>query len=503
MRYISTRGGDSGVTAREAIVRGLAKDGGLYVPETIPALDIPLKELLPLSYPELAKALLRPYLNFSEDELAACAEKAYASGRFTHPDIAPLVTPLKDENNIHFLELFHGPTLAFKDMALSILPHLMKASASAQDDMVILTATSGDTGKAALEAFCDVEGVSIAVFYPQDGVSNLQKRQMITQAGNNTHVFGIIGNFDDAQMGVKKIFSNPTLASRMAQHGKIFSSANSINIGRLLPQIVYYFYAYGQLVKKGNIKLGSKINFVVPTGNFGNILSGYYAKRMGLPINKLICASNDNKILYDFFRTGVYDKKRAFHYTISPSMDILVSSNLERLLFHATDAESVRSMMDSLGGQGCFETKTTANFDDFYGVHASEDETRQSIFKAGKNGYVMDPHTAVAYHGGQRYIAETGDNTPQVVISTASPYKFVADVLGALGESPKDDDTENVKLLSEKGNLPIPEAITQLAYKTVRHTLVCPVEDMEKVVREQVLQILQTQPTRKRSTKHP
>lgn len=483
MKYISTRGHDKKVAAKEAILRGLAPDGGLYVPEAIPALDRPLEELLTLPYIDLAKAILKPYLDFSEAELNACVEKAYAPGRFTDAKVAPV----KSACDVHFLELFHGPTLAFKDMALSILPHLMKASAS-QEELVILTATSGDTGKAALEAFCDVENVSIIVFYPQNGVSNLQKRQMITQEGANTCVIGVEGNFDDAQTGVKMIFSNTDLARDMAQAGKMFSSANSINIGRLLPQIVYYFYAYGQLVQKNSIKSGDAINFVVPTGNFGNILAGYYAKAMGLPIHKLICASNDNKVLYDFLCTGIYDKNRDFHCTISPSMDILVSSNLERLLFHVTDAKSVCGMMESLNTQGRFQLDTKLS--DFFGVHTSEAETRQAIFDGSQMGYTMDTHTAVAYHAGRQYVKETGDDTQQIVISTASPYKFAEDVLRALkvdwDSGDDDSDMAAVQALSTASGLPIPEAVSQLANKPVRHTTICAVKDMEQAVRRRV-----------------
>ena len=470
MRYISTRGGDSGVTAKEAISRGLANDGGLYVPEVIPKLDRPLSEVLSLPYPDLARYILRFYLNFSEDELKTCVSNAYTNRRFTHPKIAPL----KDACGVHFLELFHGPTLAFKDMALSVLPYLFKASTPPGEELVILTATSGDTGKAALEAFCNVDGVSIVVFYPEKGVSNLQKRQMITQAGNNTYVFGVKGNFDDTQTGVKKIFMSQPVSG-----GKKFSSANSINIGRLLPQIVYYFYAYAQL----NIKTGEEVNFVVPTGNFGNILAGYYAKEMGLPIRKLICASNDNKILYDFFRTGSYDKNREFYCTISPSMDILISSNLERLLFAATNSDTVRGMMESLATGGRF--KNHASLPDFYGAYTTEEETRKAIFEVWqKCGYVMDTHTAVAYHAGQKYTSETGDTTGQIIISTASPYKFAEDVLIALGDTPKNDDMATVRALSEKTGLPIPKAVSELEHLPVRHSTVCSVEDMAKAVED-------------------
>jgi len=480
MRYISTRGGGVAANASQAILRGLAEDGGLYVPEAIPRMDRPMDEWLSLSYPELTRTVLRLFLDFSEEELTACVEAAYAQHRFDDP----LIAPVKMAAGVHFLELFHGPTLAFKDMALSILPHLMKTAAARegiQDKIVILTATSGDTGKAALEAFCDVPGTQIAVFYPQDGVSAMQKRQMITQEGENTHVFGVRGNFDDAQTGVKKIFADTALTRDMAARGLVFSSANSINIGRLLPQIVYYFYAYAQLVRSGAILPGGCVNFVVPTGNFGNILAGYYAKEMGLPIYKLICASNDNKVLYDFFKTGVYDRNREFFCTISPSMDILVSSNLERLLFHATRAESVHRMMEELNTTGRYET--TAHLPDFFGAYVTENAARQAIFESAQQGYVMDPHTAVAYDAAQQYVAATGDRTAQVVVSTASPFKFAEDVLIAVTKSAeKKDAMDAAQELAAANGLPIPEGIAKLTDKTVRHTLVCDVTDMQRVV---------------------
>ncbi|MCL2399060.1 MAG: threonine synthase [Defluviitaleaceae bacterium] len=484
MRYISTRGNGASVTAKEAILKGLALDGGLYVPENIPSISF--EELLPLSYPNLAREILRPYLNFTEEELNTCVEQAYTTERFSHPLIAPLTTPFDDKSKskIYFLELFHGPTLAFKDMALSILPYLMTISAKCEasgKELVILTATSGDTGKAALEAFCNVKGISIIVFYPEKGVSNLQKRQMITQEGDNTYVFGVKGNFDDAQTGVKKLFSDPNLAQDLAKDNKMFSSANSINIGRLLPQIVYYFYAYGQLVKEKNLQIGEKINFVVPTGNFGNILAGYYAKKMGLPINKLICASNDNKILYDFFQTGIYDKNREFYCTMSPSMDILISGNLERLLFHATDSNTVKTMMDALADKGRFETQIS--LPDFYGVYTTAEETKQAILNVSQSGYIMDPHTAVAYHAGQQYMIETGDTTHQVVISTASPFKFAEDVLESLNINMKSDSIDHIKALSKISGLPIPNSIVELTNKKVHHTKVCDIKNMEEEVR--------------------
>lgn len=509
MKYISTRGNDHSVTAKEAIFKGLAPDGGLYVPENIPSLNSmgkSIEKLITLAYPDLAKEILQPYLNFTEEELNDCVQQAYTTERFNHPLIAPITSPFEDEKKIHFLELFHGPTLAFKDMALSLLPHLMNVSSSietsrpeaSKKELVILTATSGDTGKAALEAFCNIKGVSIVVFYPEKGVSNLQKRQMITQEGDNTYVFGVKGNFDDAQTGVKKLFSDSNLLQDLANNNKVFSSANSINIGRLLPQIVYYFYAYGQLVKEKKLQLGEKINFVVPTGNFGNILAGYYAKEMGLPINKLVCASNDNKVLYDFFKTGIYDKNREFHCTISPSMDILVSSNLERLLFHTASSnksDAIKKMMCGLADKGRFETQV--RFPDFYGVYTTEEETKHAILEVSQSGYIMDPHTAVAYRAGQQYIKETGDNTLQVVISTASPFKFAEDVIESLnkslsknsneGTTTKENDMESIKILSEISGLPIPVAAAQLMHKEIRHTVVCDIECMEKEVRRVIL----------------
>jgi len=476
--YKSTRGNSAKVTAKEAIIYGLADDGGLYVPEDIAALD--LNSLTNLPYQQLAKTILRPYLNFSDDELGKCVSRAYDGLRFTNKLIAPLVTPLKGEESIHFLELFHGPTLAFKDMALSILPHLMKAS-SYEGELVILTATSGDTGKAALEAFCGVEGVKIVVFYPKDGVSDVQKLQMMTQEGDNTYVYGIEGNFDDAQTGVKNIFNNQDFCRELSAKGKRLSSANSINIGRLLPQIVYYFYAYGQLAKKGRIKVGDKINFVVPTGNFGNILAGYYAKKMGLPVKKLICASNSNNILCDFLATGEYNRNRMFYNTISPSMDILISSNLERLLYHETNAACVSKMMKDLSASGSFRLNT--EFSGFYGTYATEEETRRAIYECRQKGYLIDPHTGVAYHAGRQYAAETGDSTEQIIISTASPFKFAKDVAEALElGSGEINDSNAVQLLSDECNLQIPPAIEGLYDKEKRHTGVYTVRDMENLV---------------------
>ena len=354
--YSSTRSNSEKVTASQAILKGLAEDGGLFVPDSIPALDVKLEDLAGFSYQETAYEVMKLFLgDFTEEELKACIRGAY-DDKFDTSEIAPLVK----KDGAYYLELFHGKTIAFKDMALSILPYLMTTSAKkngVKNEIVILTATSGDTGKAALAGFADVPGTSIIVFYPKNGVSPIQEKQMLTQKGENTNVVGIVGNFDDAQTGVKNMFNSKELAERMDKKGYQFSSANSINIGRLVPQIVYYVYAYGQLLKKGDITCGEKINVVVPTGNFGNILAAYYAKNMGVPIETLFCASNENKVLYDFFQTGKYDRKREFILTSSPSMDILISSNLERLIYRIAgeDPQKTKQMMDALSGQGEYE----------------------------------------------------------------------------------------------------------------------------------------------------
>lgn len=498
MRYISTRGEAEAVSAGQAILKGLADDGGLYVPEQIPTFSKPLSAYIPLPYPSLAYEILSSYLtDYPEAELRACVDKAYA-----YPDNFddPLVAPLRKTDGIYYLELFHGRTLAFKDMALSLLPHLLTAAAARYrpgEKTVVLTATSGDTGKAALEGFKEVDGVSVAVFYPEDGVSTMQKRQMITQEGSNTYVFGVRGNFDDAQSGVKKIFNNKALAAQMLEKGLVFSSANSINIGRLLPQIVYYVYAYAQMVRQGGIKTGDPVDFTVPTGNFGNILAGYYARQMGLPIRRLICASNNNHVLYDFFRTGLYDINRAFYTTLSPSMDILVSSNLERLLYHtAQDAALVAQRMTELSRDGRYQFDLDLPY--FYAAYANEDETRDALRDTARQGYVTDPHTAVAYHAYQRYKAEAGDDTPSIIIATASPFKFSANVyaaitgkssdwlqksnIGSQSEDKLEDEDSAMDKLSRLSGQPVPNALQSLAYKPVRHTTVCPVTEMEQTL---------------------
>ncbi len=433
--YKSTRSSQT-ATASQAILKGLADDGGLFVPMTIPALDKSVEELSKMTYQEVAYEVMSKFFtDFTEEELKNCIAKAYDS-KFDTKEIAPIVK----KDNAYYLELFHGATIAFKDMALSILPHLLTTSAKknhVKNEIVILTATSGDTGKAALAGFADVENTRIVVFYPKGGVSPIQEKQMVTQKGDNTFVVGIKGNFDQAQSGVKAIFGDKELAKEMDEKGFQFSSANSINIGRLIPQVVYYVYAYAQLVAKNEIKNGDKINVVVPTGNFGNILAAFYAKNMGLPIAKLICASNDNKVLFDFFRTGTYDKNREFILTNSPSMDILISSNLERLIYRTAgnDEEKNSELMRELTEDGKYTItdEMKENLKDFYGNYATEKETAAFIKELyEKTGYIIDTHTAVAADVYKKYREETADNTPSVIASTASPFKFTRSVMNAI-----------------------------------------------------------------------
>ena len=462
--YKSTRDDSVKVTASQAILKGLAPDGGLFVPESIPSFDKSLEELSKMSYKEVAYEVMKLMLDdFTEEELKACIDKAYDE-KFDTDVIAPLVKA----DGAYYLELFHGATIAFKDMALSILPHLLITSAKKNDvhnEIVILTATSGDTGKAALAGFADVKGTRIIVFYPKNGVSPIQEKQMVTQKGDNTYVIGIKGNFDDAQTGVKKIFGDKELEKEMAEAGFQFSSANSINIGRLVPQIVYYVYAYTRLLADGEIKAGDKINAVVPTGNFGNILAAFYAKNMGLPINKLICASNENKVLYDFFTTGEYDRNREFVLTTSPSMDILISSNLERLIYRiaGNSAKKNSELMESLKNTGKYEItpEMKAQLSDFYGNYATEAEDAATIKKLYEDtGYVIDTHTAVAATVYEKYKKETGDDTVTVIASTASPYKFTRSVMDAI-DSKYDSmtDFELVDELSKISNVAVPQAI--------------------------------------------
>lgn len=487
--YKSTRNANETATASMAILKGLANEGGLFVPDEIPALDISLEELSKMDYRQVAYEVMKlMFTDFTEAELKYCINNAY-DAKFDTTEIAPLVK----KAGAYYLELFHGKTIAFKDMALSILPYLLTTSAkknNVENEIVILTATSGDTGKAALAGFADVPGTKIIVFYPKNGVSPIQEKQMVTQQGDNTFVVGITGNFDDAQTGVKKMFSDAALNDYLASKGYQFSSANSINIGRLVPQMVYYVYAYTRLVATGEIHVGDKINVVVPTGNFGNILAAYYAKQMGLPIGKLICASNDNKVLYDFFETGKYDRNREFILTTSPSMDILISSNLERLIYRiaGNDAVKNKELMQALSGKGEYEITEDmkAELADFYGNYATEAETSATIRKVYESdGYIMDTHTAVAATVYDKYIAATGDKTPTVIASTASPYKFTRSVMNSIDSSyDSKTDFELVDELNALSKVKVPQAIEDIRTAPVRHNTVCDKEDMEKVVKD-------------------
>ena len=491
MYYISTRDSSLRCTAAEAIVRGLSRDGGLLLPAEIPSLSLEdLRELGRLPYQERAVRVMKPYLEeFSEEELRAYAARAYAvPEKFDDPAVAPIHST---HHKTHFLELWHGPTCAFKDMALQMLPLLLTASlrkTGEEKTACILVATSGDTGKAALEGFRDVEGTKILVFYPKDGVSDIQKLQMVTQAGENVGVCAVEGNFDDAQTGVKRIFSDEAMRDELARRGCFLSSANSINWGRVLPQIVYYVSAYAELAARGDIALGDPINFCVPTGNFGNILAGYYARRMGVPIRKLICASNANNVLTDFIRTGVYDRNRPFHTTISPSMDILISSNLERLLtlLGASDGE-VRGYMEQLRLTGRYAVSPALLEqiqEAFCCGFCDDGRTENAIGKVFAHGrYLMDTHTAVAYTVMMDHRAATGDDTPTVVVSTASPFKFCHSVLDALGVREKAAGTDLIRQLSEVTGRPAPAPLAGLAGRAVRFTDVTAPERMADAVR--------------------
>lgn len=489
LQYVSTRDASEVVSASQAILKGLANNGGLFVPTFIPKLDVSLEALSKMTYQETAYEVMKLFLSdFTKEELQTCIQRAY-DDKFDTEEIAPLVYA----DGAYYLELFHGSTIAFKDMALSILPHLMITSArknQIKNDIVILTATSGDTGKAALAGFAGVEGTKIIVFYPKDGVSPIQKQQMVTQAGDNTLVVGINGNFDQAQTGVKQMFADAQLAEELDRAGYQFSSANSINIGRLVPQIVYYVYAYSRLLAHGKIAAGESINVVVPTGNFGNILAAFYAKNMGLPIAKLICASNENKVLFDFFQTGVYDKNRPFVLTNSPSMDILVSSNLERLIYRIAGEDTVKNaaLMRDLVAEGRYEItpEMKEQLADFYGNYASEEETGRAIHDLyDKTGYVIDTHTAVASSVYEKYRQDTGDDTVTVIASTASPFKFARSVMGAIDVSYQQmDDFDLVDKLSEVSGVTVPKAVDEIRHAEVRHKTICEVEEMPQVVRD-------------------
>lgn len=491
MNYQSTRGGVSDVSAAYAIKNGIASDGGLFVPMNGVKLSIDeISKLAALSYTELAAEILGMFLtDYSHEELIECTTGAYTKEKFETDSIAPVY---KLDGNTYILELWHGPTCAFKDMALQILPHLLTRAikkTGEDKEVVILVATSGDTGKAALEGFKNVPGTRIQVFYPDNGVSEIQKLQMTTQEGNNVDVVAVKGNFDDAQTGVKKIFTDKTFGDAIAEKGFAFSSANSINWGRLAPQIVYYFASYCDLLRNSEINAGDKINICVPTGNFGNILAAYYAKSMGLPVGKLICASNINNVLTDFINTGVYDRNRIFETTVSPSMDILISSNLERFLFHASNGNSslVSDYMKQLSDNGRYEVNDDLKAiikDNFYAYCCDDETTIETIRKTyAEYDYIVDTHTAVGVHAYNRYVEETGDVTKTVIASTANPFKFNNSVLSALvskKELEDKDEFQLLQMLSDKGNIRIPKSLKELKNKFVRFNTVCDRENLKE-----------------------
>ena len=485
-KFKSTRGSNIELTGAQAIIKGLSDDKGLFVPTELPKLPFTVEEMIGKSYQEIAFKVIGAFFDdYTEDEMLCCIDGAY-DAKFEAEEIAPIV----EAGSAYFLELYHGKTAAFKDMALSILPYLLTTALKKEKEdkkICILTATSGDTGKAALEGFADVPGTEIIVFFPNQGVSQVQERQMITQEGENTHVFAINGNFDDAQTGVKKIFNDDAFAAKLAEAGCKLSSANSINVGRLVPQVAYYVYSYIKLVERGVIKNGEPMNIVVPTGNFGNILAGYYAKQMGIPVNKFICASNENKVLTDFINTGVYDIKREFYLTNTPSMDILISSNLERLLYHLSggNGEEIKDLMQQLDTEKAYSVSDTikAGLQEFYGGCASIEETNEAVAKLyNESGYLMDTHTAVAYKVYEDYKVATGDNTPTIIASTASAYKFAESVAKSIGMGEEENGFKYVEALAAKTGVRIPKGLKDLDKKEVRHTGVIDVDQMMATV---------------------
>lgn len=497
LNYKSTRSGDVTVSSAQAIAQGICGDGGLFVPENLPHFtDADLAGMQNLSYTQRAERILSAFLtDFNAEEIKECVTKAYTGGKFDDELPAPLSKLQNGPVSMYMLELWHGPTCAFKDMALQILPHLLTKSLkkiNSSKTAVILVATSGDTGKAALEGFKDVDGTRILVFYPQYGVSPMQKHQMNTQEGENVSVCAIEGNFDDAQTGVKKIFTDSKIKELLAQNEMLFSSANSINWGRLLPQIVYYFSAYCDLLASGELDgKDKKVNIVVPTGNFGNILAAYYAKKMGLPVHKFICASNSNNVLTEFLNTGVYNRNRPFFTTVSPSMDILVSSNLERLLFDLTsrDHKKVARWMEELATNGKYQVDGAVLEqlkENFYAGCCDDDETKNTIKQIYQtDNYLCDTHTAVAVNVYQQYVKAANDvDTPAIIASTASPYKFADSVLNAVSDKPNQESSEFEKTqeLSKLTGTPIPAPIAGLESKPVRFSNVCKKEEMSRVV---------------------
>lgn len=488
MKFFSTRGNDVAQNAATAITKGLAKDGGLFVPEYFPDFSEKIKDMVGCNYAQIATEVIGSYLEeYDKEQLLVACEKAYSL--FEENEPAPVV---RVEDNLFITELFHGPTLAFKDIALTLLPFLMRKGADIcgiKDEILILVATSGDTGKAALEGFKNADGIKIMVFYPSEGVSDMQKLQMQTQEGNNVNVVAVKGNFDDCQTAVKKIFSSLQIAKDLKEKGVVLSSANSINFGRLVPQIAYYFSSYCDLVDSEQIKLGDKINFVVPTGNFGNILAAYYAKQMGLPIDKLVCASNSNNVLTEFFADGTYDVNREFFKTKSPSMDILISSNLERLVFELSNRDAVltEQRMNQLKKEGKYsisEKEKLIAEQNFYADFCDEEECTDTIGRFFEySGYVLDTHTAVAMNVYESFISWTGNKNATVVISTASPYKFASDVLQALNGKKIEDAFKAAAKIEEESALPIPEQIKQLKQKERKFKTVISREEVaEKVL---------------------
>ncbi len=490
INYKSTRGSSDIKTAAQAVIKGIAEDKGLYVPDSVPQLPVSIEELAQMPYKEVAYNIISAFFtDYTAEEMRACVEGAYDS-KFDAEEVVPVV----NAGGAYFLELYHGKTAAFKDMALSILPYLLTTAMKKEKEdkkICILTATSGDTGKAALEGFADVPGTEIIVFFPNQGVSQVQERQMVTQEGENTHVFAIEGNFDDAQTGVKKIFNDSDFAEKLAEAGCKLSSANSINIGRLVPQVAYYVYGYAQLVKRGVIKAGDAINIVVPTGNFGNILAAYYAGKMGIPVNKFICASNKNKILTDFIETGVYDTNREFYLTNSPSMDILISSNLERLLYHLSgdNGDEIKALMDSLEKDKKYEVseQIREGLKSFWGGFATVEETNETIGSMYKdNDYLMDTHTAVAYKVYSDYVKETGDDRATLIASTASAYKFADSAARSIGLPEEENGFRFIEALHAETGVDIPYGLRDLDKKTVRHDKVIEIPEMRNVIEESV-----------------
>lgn len=490
MFYISTRNNNLKISSARAIVNGISEDGGLFVPEKLPNVSsTDLTILADMNYIERASFILSKFLtDFTDEEILKCVNRAYSKEKFSSNDVAKVV---KLDRNKFVLELWHGPTCAFKDMALQLLPHLLTTSMKKEvggKNVKILVATSGDTGKAALEGFKDVDGTSILVFYPEDGVSAMQRLQMVTQDGKNVDVCSIKGNFDDAQSGVKKIFTDKELGQTLNKNNILLSSANSINWGRLVPQIVYYFSAYCDMLKNKHIHNGELVNVTVPTGNFGNILAAYYAKKMGLPIKKFVCASNSNNVLTDFINTGIYNKNRTFYSTISPSMDILISSNLERLLFYlySDNDEQICDLYNKLADEGVFEISDeikTKLKNEFFGEFCDDISTKETIKNVfDEYKYLIDPHTAVAFNVYDKYISRTKDETKTIIASTASPYKFTKDVLSSIGGSIDENIFEQVIQLSKITKTDIPKPILDLSSKNIRFNKVITKSDMRSYV---------------------